>query len=120
VSFSRFATYALTSGGIFKSTDISSSWMVLGNIAGVNVIALDPASPSGISAGTGHGVVTSTDGAATGAQPTFRPYALATDYVDGCCFQSLFKSADSGARWSPITTIAGPGSRCECQGAWAI
>jgi hypothetical protein len=39
--------YALTSAGVFnlfKSADSGSTWTALGNIAGVNVLALDPAS----------------------------------------------------------------------------
>src|SRR5579871_4355954 len=55
--------YALTSSGtIFKSTDSGSSWTALGSIAGVNVVALNPAASSTVYAGTAHGVLKTTDG----------------------------------------------------------
>ena len=57
--------YALTSGGLFKSTDSGASWTALGTIAGVNVIALDPTASSTVYAGTAHGVMKTTDGGAS-------------------------------------------------------
>src|SRR5262249_43712879 len=35
--------YSLTPSGVFKSPDSGSSWTAVGNIAGVNATALDPA-----------------------------------------------------------------------------
>src|SRR3974377_859676 len=58
--------YALTSVGVFnlfKSADSGSTWTALGNVAGVNVLALDPASI--VYAGTANGVSKSTDGGAS-------------------------------------------------------
>jgi hypothetical protein len=52
--------YALTSGGVFKSTVSGSSWTAVGNIGGVDILALDPAS-SVVYAGTSAGLFKSTD-----------------------------------------------------------
>ena len=70
--------YAGTRSGVFKTTDGGASWSVMNTglttidwwtglplVANVNAIAIDPANPSRLFAGTDSDVFFSTDGAAT-------------------------------------------------------
>lgn len=59
--------FSLMPSEVFKSSDGGSSWTALGNIDGVNAIALDPTSASTLYCGTKHGVMTTTDGGRTSA-----------------------------------------------------
>jgi photosystem II stability/assembly factor-like uncharacterized protein len=68
-------------GGVFKSTDGGASWNPVGLSGGaVNLLAIDPAHPSILYAGTG------------------------SNYVAPRGFRGLFKSIDSGASWSAINS----------------
>jgi|SRR5581483_444387 len=49
------------SGFIFKSADGGGSWTAIGGVAGARSVVIDPTDSSTIYAGTGHGIVKSTD-----------------------------------------------------------
>jgi len=103
--------YALTSANsifnVFKSTDGGANWKALANIAGVNVLALDPISTSTVYAGTAGGVFKSTDGggswASTGLSGTsirelvIDPITPSNLYAAG---DKLYRSTDAGASWT--------------------
>ena len=82
--------YALTSGGLFKSTDSGASWTALGTIAGVNVIALDPTASSTVYAGTTHGVVKTTDGGASWASAGISDTSVGILAVDPITPRTLY------------------------------
>ncbi|HUI77213.1 MAG TPA: hypothetical protein VLY24_04840 [Bryobacteraceae bacterium] len=110
--------YALTSLGIFQTTDRAASWSALGSSrppAFVESLAIDPATPGTLYAGTNHGVFKSTDAGSSWA-PVNRGFeapaalALAVDparpatvYVgtDGC---GAFKSTDGGLSWAAVNS----------------
>jgi photosystem II stability/assembly factor-like uncharacterized protein len=106
--------YALTSANsvfkVCKSTDGGANWKALGNIARVNVLALDPISASTIYAGTAGGVMTSTDGgdswASAGLSGTpisvlaIDPITPSTLYAGGN--GHLYKSTDRGGSWTDL------------------
>jgi photosystem II stability/assembly factor-like uncharacterized protein len=105
--------YALTSSGsIFKSTDSGSSWAALGNIVGVNAIALSPAASSTVYAGTAHGVVKTTDGGQSWTQAglfdvginvlAIDPHTASTLYASGAA-GSIYSSVDAGADWTSVS-----------------
>jgi photosystem II stability/assembly factor-like uncharacterized protein len=112
--------YALTSANsvfkVFKSIDGGANWKALGNIAGANVLALDPNTASTIYAGTARGVMTSTDGgaswASTGLQGTsigvlaIDPIAPSTLYAGGN--GHLYKSLDRGGSWTDLNISPPP------------
>src|SRR5215472_224023 len=109
---------------VFKSTDGGANWKALANIAGVNVLALDPISASTIYAGTAGGVFKSTDAGASWtavtvgprARPlgavgslTLDPLTPSTLYVvdGGIPPYSLYKSTDAGQSWSVVSSGIG-------------
>src|SRR5215472_8233162 len=119
--------YAVTSSGtfnVFKSSDRGSNWTALGNIAGVNVLALDPAPI--VYAGTANGVSKSTDGgtswSSAGLSGTpignlaIDPVTPSTLYASGN--GHLYKSTDRGGSWTELGLPAAcpnssiPGSTC--------
>ena len=113
--------YALTSGGLFKTTDSGSSWTALGNIAGVNIIGLDPTSSSTVYAGTVRGVVKTTDGGRSWSPAglsnigvrafAIDPHAPSTLYANGAAASpgdpheggNIYKSVDGGASWTSVS-----------------
>jgi photosystem II stability/assembly factor-like uncharacterized protein len=112
--------YALTSANsvfkVFKSIDGGANWKALGNIAGANVLALDPTSASTIYAGTARGVMTSTDGGDSWASAGLRgtsigvlsvdPIAPSTVYAGGN--GHLYKSLDRGGSWTDLNISPPP------------
>jgi photosystem II stability/assembly factor-like uncharacterized protein len=103
--------YALTSAnGIFKSADGGANWKALGNIAGVNVLALDPTSSSTIYAGAATGIFKSADGGDSWASAELAgtpitvlavdPLTPSTLYAGGN--GALYKSTDGGANWTNL------------------
>jgi photosystem II stability/assembly factor-like uncharacterized protein len=112
------AFYALTSGGsIFKSTDSGSSWKALGNIVGVNAIALSPAASPAVYAGTAHGVVRSADGGQSWGQTGLSDVAInvlavdahtpSTLYASGSA-GTIYRSVDGGADWTSASVDSFP------------
>jgi photosystem II stability/assembly factor-like uncharacterized protein len=122
--------YALTSGGLFKTTNSGSSWTALGNIVGVNALALDRTSSSTVYAGTANGVSKSTDGGASWSSAglsgtpvgnlAIDPVTPSTLYGGGK--GHLYKSTDRGGSWTdlnlpaPCSCPISPGSTVE----WSI
>jgi photosystem II stability/assembly factor-like uncharacterized protein len=102
--------YALTSSGsIFKSTDGGSSWTTLGNIVGVNFLALDPTSPSIVYAGTAIGVFKSTDGGESWASAGLAGTPIGVLAIDPTTPSTLYagnshlyKSKDRGGSWTDL------------------
>jgi photosystem II stability/assembly factor-like uncharacterized protein len=100
--------YALTSVGVFKSGDSGSTWTALGNLAGVNVLALDPASI--VYAGTANGVSKSIDGGASWSSAglsgtsvvnlVIDPVTPSTLYAGGN--GRLYRSTDRGGNWTDL------------------
>jgi photosystem II stability/assembly factor-like uncharacterized protein len=106
------STFNTSSGSIFKSTDRGSSWTALGNIVGVNAIALSPAASSTVYAGTAHGVVKTTDGGLSWSQAglsdvainvlAIDPHTPSTLYAGGAA-GSIYRSVDGGADWTSVS-----------------
>ncbi len=105
------------SGGIFKSTDGGASWAAIGPTnSGVLALAINPATPTTLYAGTRGGVSKSTDGGATWvAANTGLPVAphvgtLAIDPATpttlyaGTYRGGVFKSTDGGTTWVAAST----------------
>jgi photosystem II stability/assembly factor-like uncharacterized protein len=94
---------------VFKSTDGGTSWKALADIAGVNVLAMDPISASTIYAGTAGGVFKSTNGGdswETSLSGTsisvlaIDPITPSNLYAAGDRF---YKSTDAGASWIALS-----------------
>jgi photosystem II stability/assembly factor-like uncharacterized protein len=119
-----FTLYALRSGNsifkVFKSTDGGANWKALGNIAGVNVLALDPTAASTIYAGTAHGLFKSTDGgnswASSGLSGTsisvlaIDPITPSNLYAAGGLVDTVYRSTDAGASWTAVSVSPSLGS----------
>ena len=102
--------YAGGNGGVFKSTNSGSTWVVSGVFDIVNALAVDPTSPATLYAGTeSHGVFKSTNGGSTwDAVNTGLPThsgvdALAIDPTPPTTIyaatEGVFKSTDGGSTW---------------------
>jgi photosystem II stability/assembly factor-like uncharacterized protein len=102
--------YAQTSGGgVFKSTDSGANWKALGNVAGVQALALDPTSALTIYAGSARGVFKSTNGgdswstAGLAGKPVnilaIDPVTPLTLYSYGIG-DNIYKSTDGGGSWT--------------------
>jgi photosystem II stability/assembly factor-like uncharacterized protein len=113
--------YALTtSNSVFESTDGGANWQALGNITGVNALALVPTAASTIYAGTAHGVVTSTDGGASWSSAGLSGTSVGNLAVDPITPSTLYavggnshlyKSTDQGGNWAELNLglSSGPG-----------
>jgi photosystem II stability/assembly factor-like uncharacterized protein len=102
--------------GIFKSTDGGGSWRPASSglpwSTYVNELAIDPANPATVYAGTGGGLFKSTDGGGSWSQaytglPATSVSALSIDPANpatlyaGTIGGGVFKSIDGGGSWSP-------------------
>ena len=104
--------YALTprpSQSIFKSTYGGERWKALSSIAGVRVLALDPTSTSTIYAGTGNGILKSTNGGESWRSGGLSGRAVENVAVDPITPSTIYasaggtqmyKSTDGGERWT--------------------
>ena len=109
-------TVYAASTGVLRSTDGGATWTAADNglpeHPGVEVLAIDPQTPTTLYAGTEQqGVYKSTDAggswfAANNGLTSVAIWALAIDpqtpttlYASGCCEGMLFKSVDGGANW---------------------
>lgn len=109
--------YAVAGGALYRSQDASATWTRLGGVgAGLQVVVLDPASPSTLFTGGGR-LLRSTDGGATLEDVTPAPEAgQGIDIADlavapgGAVFAAdgdrLLRSLDGGATWTPVSSPA--------------
>jgi hypothetical protein len=105
----RLSAEASSIFNVFKSTDGGTSWKALADIAGVNVLAIDPVSASIIYAGTAGGVFKSTNGGdswETSLSGTsisvfaIDPITPSNLYAAG---DKFYKSTDAGASWTALS-----------------
>jgi hypothetical protein len=110
--------YSVVGGGVFKSVDGGGSWNPASTgltSANVYTLAIDPATPATLYAGTNDGVFKSTNGGGiwsainTGLTSlnvqdlAIDPATPATLYA-GTTAGGVFKSVDGGERWNPANT----------------
>ena len=95
---------------VFKSTDGGANWKALANIAGVNVLALDPISASTIYAGTAGGVFKSTDGGGSWVSTGLSGTSISVLAIDPITPSNLYaagdkfyRSTDAGASWTALS-----------------
>jgi hypothetical protein len=88
---------------IFKSTDGGASWKALANIAGVNVLALDPISASTTYAGTAGGVFKSTDGGGSWVSTELSGTSISVLAIDPITLGTAHRNGGRSARRKPIT-----------------
>jgi len=103
--------YAL-SNNIFRSTDGGANWNALGTITGPLVLAIDPAAPSNIYAGTARGIFKSTDGGDSWTSAglsgtainrlTIDPITPSTIYAASTTSDNVYKSVDGGKSWTSV------------------
>jgi photosystem II stability/assembly factor-like uncharacterized protein len=102
------STLYAAGNGLFRSTDGGSSWKLL-SVVGVQVVALDPTSPSTIYAGTASGVLRSTDGGESWSPAGLAGHnvnILAVDPVTPSTLYAaagdanIYKSTDAGQSWT--------------------
>lgn len=126
--FSYPVTVGVNQGGIFRTDDGGSSWSPsskgLPHVS-IGALAFDPAFPTRVFAGTGHGMARSDDGGVTwqttfGASPNSKGLApaIAVDVVNalaidpttpatvyaGTLSEGVFKSVNGGGGWSVMST----------------
>lgn len=113
------STLYAAGNGVFTSTDGGASWQMIGGVAGVQVLALDPTSASTIYAGTTRGVFGSTDGGQSWSSAGLAGMAINTLAVDpitpstlyaGAFDAYVYKSTDAGQNWTSFAVglPAGP------------
>lgn len=114
--------YALAANSIydvFKSVDAGASWKALTNITRVSALALDPTTASTVYAGTGGGLLKSTDGGDSWA-PTglagvsvsilaINPITPSTLYAAGGPSDTVYRSTNGGASWTAVSVGPPPG-----------
>jgi photosystem II stability/assembly factor-like uncharacterized protein len=109
--------YFTRPGGVFRSTDGGATWsLTFRTLDPVESLAIDPARPSTLYAGTWHGVFKTTDsganwlpvlGGVTISVVRVDPrnssviYAGSGDWTSSSG-QGVFKSTDGGATWNPV------------------
>jgi photosystem II stability/assembly factor-like uncharacterized protein len=101
-----------SSGFIFKSADGGEGWTAIGGVAGARSVVIDPTDSSTIYAGTGHGIVKSTNGGESwiGVNTGLTDTSISMLAIDpitpsilfAVAFRSIFKSTNGGETWNAI------------------